>query len=194
MWTISSLSPPTLCPPPFNFLRIRTLSIIPVNCPEVWLKTLPQLTSLQNGLLRLGMRLFSPILVASTLIPLISAVPAGSSITPPPLQPSHFSHSSPRPWTRLRDWIIGSIWDIDHQHCSSKHSSPPSNIHDRYGSDVVLRFHLRQPDEAEALASASQVLFLDIWAITAKFVDIRLADDMVSFSSERFMIFSLIVS
>lgn len=140
------------------------------------------------------MRLFSPILVASTLIPLISAVPAGSSITPPPpLQPSHFTHSNPRPWARLRDWIIGSIWDIDHKHCSSKHSSPPSNIHDRYGSDVVLRFHLRQPDEAEALASASQVLFLDIWAITSKFVDIRLADDMVSFSSKRFMILSLII-
>ncbi|CAP91446.1 putative metallocarboxypeptidase ecm14 [Penicillium rubens] len=126
------------------------------------------------------MRLFSPILVASTLIPLISAVPAGSSITPPPpLQPSYFTHSSPRPWARLRDWIIGSIWDIDHKHRSSKHSSPPSNIHDRYGSDVVLRFHLRQPDEAEALASASQVLFLDIWAITSEFVDIRLADDMI---------------
>jgi extracellular matrix protein 14 len=140
------------------------------------------------------MRLFSPILVASTLIPLISAVPAGSSITPPPpLQPSHFTHSSPRPWARLRDWIIGSIWDIDHKHRSSKHSSPPSNIHDRYGSDVVLRFHLRQPDEAEALASASQVLFLDIWAITSEFVDIRLADDMVSLYSEHFMIFSLII-
>lgn len=140
------------------------------------------------------MRLFSPILVASTLIPLISAVPAGSSITPPPpLLPSHLTHSNPRPWGRLRDWVIGSIWDIDHKRCSSKHSSPPSNIHDRYGSDVVLRFHLRQPGEAEALASASQVLFLDIWAITSKFVDIRLADDMVSYSSERLMIVSLII-
>lgn len=139
------------------------------------------------------MRLFSPILVASTLIPLISAVPAGSSITPPPpLQPSHFTHSNPRPWGRLRDWVIGSIWDIDHKRCSSKHS-PPSNIHDRYGSDVVLRFHLRQADEAEALAAASQVLFLDIWAITSKFVDIRLADDMVRFSSRRFIIVPLII-
>ncbi|KXG54586.1 Peptidase M14, carboxypeptidase A [Penicillium griseofulvum] len=125
------------------------------------------------------MRLLSPILVASTLLPLISAVPAGSSITPPPpLLPVRQPHTNPRPWSRLRDWVIGSIWDIDHKHCS-KHSSPPSNIHDRYGSDVVLRFHLREPEEAEALASASHVLFLDIWAITSKFVDIRLADDMI---------------
>lgn len=140
------------------------------------------------------MRLLSPILVASTLIPLISAVPAGSSITPPPpLLPSHLTHSNPRPWARLRDWVIGSIWDVDHNRCSSKHS-PPSNIHDRYGSDVVLRFHLHQPDEGEALASASQVLFLDIWAITSKFVDIRLADDMVRFSFKRSTIMSLIIS
>jgi extracellular matrix protein 14 len=81
----------------------------------------------------------------------------------------------------VRDWVIGSIWGIDPKHCSSKDSSPPSNIYARYGSDVVLRFHLRQPNEAAALSSASQVLFLDIWAITSDFVDIRLAEDMVSF-------------
>ncbi|KAJ5143922.1 uncharacterized protein N7515_002709 [Penicillium bovifimosum] len=120
------------------------------------------------------------ILVASAFLPLISAVPAGSSITPPPpLQPVRLTHSNPRPWARLRDWVISSIWDIDHTRCSSKHHSPPSNIYDRYGSDVVLRFYLRQPDEAAALASASQVLFLDTWAITSEFVDIRLAEDMI---------------
>jgi extracellular matrix protein 14 len=122
-----------------------------------------------------------PVLVASTLIPLISAVPAGSSITPqPPLQPARLIQSDTRrPWTRLRDWVIGSIWDIDRT--CAKYSSPPSNIHDRYGSDVVLRFHLRQPKEAEALSTASQVLFLDIWAITSEFVDIRMAEEMVRF-------------
>jgi extracellular matrix protein 14 len=52
-------------------------------------------------------------------------------------------------------------------------------VRDRYGSDVVLRFHLRHPDDAEALASASRVLVLDVWAITAQYVDIRLAEDTV---------------
>ncbi|KAJ5228858.1 hypothetical protein N7489_009566 [Penicillium chrysogenum] len=182
MWTISSLSPPdpfvprlSFSPHPYTLdypceLILRTEDTFPNSPTHLFSE---RVTANRHAS-------FSPILVASTLIPLISAVPAGSSITPPPpLQPSHFTHSSPRPWARLRDWIIGSIWDIDHKHRSSKHSSPPSNIHDRYGSDVVLRFHLRQPDEAEALASASQVLFLDIWAITSEFVDIRLADDMI---------------
>jgi extracellular matrix protein 14 len=135
-----------------------------------------------------------PFLVASTFIPLISAVPAGSSITPqPPLQPVRLAHSDPRrPWTRLRDWVIGSIWDIDRT--CSKHSSPPSNIYHRYGSDVVLRFHLRQPDEAEALSTASHVLFLDIWAITSEFVDIRLVDEMVRFSSDLYNTYVLLVN
>jgi extracellular matrix protein 14 len=52
-------------------------------------------------------------------------------------------------------------------------------VRDRYSSDVVLRFHLRHPDDAEALASASRVLVLDVWAITAQYVDIRLAEEMV---------------
>lgn len=115
-----------------------------------------------------------PILVASTFLPLISAVPATPNITPRLVD---VTSNSRRPWTRLRDWVIDSIWDVDRT--CSKYLSPPSNIHHRYGSDVVLRFHLRQPDEAEAVSAASQVLFLDIWAITSEFVDIRLAEEMV---------------
>lgn len=112
------------------------------------------------------------------------AVPAGSSITPPlPLQPlqlgnPHLSDSR-RPWTKLRDWVIESVWGIGHSHCPHRHVGPPANVRDRYENDVVLRFHLRHPDEAEALASASRVLVLDVWAITSDFVDIRLAGDMV---------------
>ena len=128
------------------------------------------------------MHILPALLVCSALINPISAVPAGSSIVPP-LEPqpvqllSHSRSDQRRPWTRFRDWVIESVWGIGH--CPHKHAGPPLNVRERYESDVVLRFQLRHPDDAEALAAASQVLVLDIWAITAEYVDIRLADDMV---------------
>ncbi|KAJ5933666.1 hypothetical protein N7454_005995 [Penicillium verhagenii] len=127
------------------------------------------------------MRLLSALFLYGALIPSIAAIPAGSSIVPPPQpQPAQLlTHvSEPRPWTRLRDWVIDSVWGTGR--CSShKHIGPPLNVRERYETDVVLRFHLRHPEEAEALASASQALVLDVWAITATYVDIRLTDDMI---------------
>lgn len=126
-----------------------------------------------------------PAYLLLTGIPSILAIPAGSSITPqPPLLPAHQLSHPPdprRPWTRLRDWVIESVWGIEHSNCP-KHTQnlPPSNVRDRYESDVVLRFQIRQPEEADALAAASRVLLLDVWAITADYVDIRLTDSMVS--------------
>ncbi|RJE25049.1 hypothetical protein PHISCL_02584 [Aspergillus sclerotialis] len=129
-----------------------------------------------------------PILVSSSiLVNLSSAIPAGSSITPPPpIEPVHILSQSTdpkRPWIRFRDWVIESIWGIPKTpHCQSKDTpSPnlPSKTLARYGSDVVLRFQLQNKEEAEALAEASNILFLDVWASTPEFVDIRLAQDII---------------
>lgn len=87
----------------------------------------------------------------------------------------------------MRDWVIESIWGIskDASHHRSVKASPrsrsPSRSLTRYGSDVVLRFHLRNAEEAEALAEATDVLFLDVWTSTSEFVDIRLAQEVVRF-------------
>ncbi|KAH0536817.1 hypothetical protein FGG08_006350 [Glutinoglossum americanum] len=54
-----------------------------------------------------------------------------------------------------------------------------SNLRARYDEDIVLRFNISSIDEAEALAEATAVLFLDIWESNNEWVDIRLSKDVV---------------
>lgn len=48
-----------------------------------------------------------------------------------------------------------------------------------YTNEVVIRFNVTETDEEEALAKAADRLFLDVWAFTPEYVDIRLHKDDV---------------
>ncbi|KAL8792710.1 MAG: hypothetical protein Q9195_004685 [Heterodermia aff. obscurata] len=62
---------------------------------------------------------------------------------------------------------------------AASRASPPPSLLSRYGGDVVLRFEIRTPEEAAALAEAVDVLFLDVWEFTTEWADIRLSKDIV---------------
>ena len=60
-----------------------------------------------------------------------------------------------------------------------KPSGPPSGLVARYTGDVVLRFNISSITEAEALAEAINVLFLDVWEARDEWVDLRMSKDVV---------------
>ncbi|KAJ4306511.1 putative metallocarboxypeptidase ecm14 [Collariella sp. IMI 366227] len=62
----------------------------------------------------------------------------------------------------------------------AKSLRPGAQIHTRYRNDVVVRFNVTSSEEEGALAKATEQMFLDIWAFTPDYVDIRLDKDDVS--------------
>ncbi|CAI6337370.1 unnamed protein product [Periconia digitata] len=93
-----------------------------------------------------------------------------------------------RPWRALSDIITDKIWSSPEKqaaletHVDSPRvlRTPDSRLLALYGGDTVLRFTIRNADEAAALAEATGVLSLDVWEFNAEWVDIRLAIDAVS--------------
>ncbi|KAK4251123.1 hypothetical protein C7999DRAFT_11178 [Corynascus novoguineensis] len=63
---------------------------------------------------------------------------------------------------------------------STKDSRPGAQLRSRYRNDVVIRFNVTNSEEEGAIAQAVDQMFLDVWAFTPEFVDVRLAKDDVS--------------
>ena len=85
-----------------------------------------------------------------------------------------------RPWRKLADTLIRRIWGSSVQESSSDGSPAEASISSRYGGEVVLRFSISTEEEARSLNEATNILFLDVWQINEKWIDIRIAKDVVS--------------
>lgn len=117
---------------------------------------------------------------------LIAAAPHDHARFPYDAPASH-THT-PRPWRRLSDAIIRRIWRLPEAQKSlglgtdAKHTSDDDSgkqLDTRYGEDVVLRFKIRTAEEAEALAEAADILFLDVWEFNEDWADVRIAKNVV---------------
>ena len=104
------------------------------------------------------------------------------------IPPHQFRGNSGRSWySRTRNALIQTIWGFPSHNPQSNTNgkdstvaSPPPTLLAQYGGDLVLRFDIKSSQEAEALAEAVNVLFLDVWEFTSEWVDIRLSKDVVS--------------
>jgi extracellular matrix protein 14 len=130
----------------------------------LWPATMRQSTFTVLGLLLLGPQL-------------VAAAPHDSVRFPHGAPASH-THA-PRPWRRLSDAIIRRIWGLPEQQTSLGDAERGSQLDMRYGEDVVLRFKIRTAEEAQALANAADILFLDVWEFNDDWADLRIAKDVV---------------
>lgn len=119
-------------------------------------------------------------LVACCSLQVVLAVPpAAPSYRPKPKQQA--------PWRRFTNSVVQKILGLSQGssivNSKSSYTSPSlgasSRSSARYGRDVVLRFNVSTPEEAQSLAVASEELYLDVWEFNEDWVDLRLAKDVV---------------
>ncbi|KAK0392138.1 hypothetical protein NLU13_1636 [Sarocladium strictum] len=133
------------------------------------------------------MRVFSAYAVASLLI--LHPVAAAGVRPHLPFQSTnrhpteyHSSNDRRQPLfpilTKIRDEAVELLFG---RHPTKADADSPSfpDIRALYHNEIVLRFNVTTFDEEAALAEAAARLFLDIWAFTDEFVDIRLHVDVI---------------
>ncbi|KAL6863195.1 putative metallocarboxypeptidase ecm14 [Amphichorda felina] len=81
--------------------------------------------------------------------------------------------------TRLRDGAIEFIFGR-HPTKDADYPPVPNALRTQYANELVLRFNVTNFEEESALAKAADRLFLDVWAFTDDYVDIRLQADEVT--------------
>lgn len=82
--------------------------------------------------------------------------------------------------TKFRDGAIEFVFGM-HPSKEAQSTPVPEALRAQYENELVIRFNVTTPGEEEALAKAADRLFLDVWAFTDEFVDIRIhANDVTS--------------
>lgn len=83
--------------------------------------------------------------------------------------------------TKMRDGAIELIFGAHpSKSTSTADIDDQRRIRYQYANEVVLRFNVSTTDEEAALAEAATRMFLDIWALTTDFVDIRLHSNQIA--------------
>ncbi|KAJ6444190.1 zinc carboxypeptidase domain-containing protein [Purpureocillium lavendulum] len=81
--------------------------------------------------------------------------------------------------TKLRDGTVEFFFGR-HPTKAAKPAKGLGAVRSKYTDELVLRFNVSTTDEEAALSDAAARLFLDVWAFTGDYVDIRLHADEVA--------------
>ncbi|UNI24463.1 Putative metallocarboxypeptidase ecm14 [Purpureocillium takamizusanense] len=114
------------------------------------------------------------------LLPLPEVAAAGIGSYPDHSSPhSESRHTRLFPLlTKLRDGTVEFFFGR-HPTKAAQIAANPSSVRAKYTDELVLRFNVSTADEEAALSDAATRLFLDVWAFTGDYVDIRLHADEV---------------
>lgn len=117
------------------------------------------------------MKLNTVVLLASLAAPNIVH---SAGIGPRPLRSSTTKSTALFPLlTKVRDSAIEFVFGI-HPSKEAQSTPVPEALRTQYDNEIVIRFNVTTPEEEDALAEAADRLFLDVWAFTEDFVDIRI--------------------
>lgn len=118
----------------------------------------------------------STLLASLALTQAVTAVPQQSVYG----SPSNTNHARFPLLTKLRDGAIEAIFGRHPTKVTTNQSPSIDNLRAQYSNELVLRFNVTTTEEETALSDATARLFLDVWAFTEDYVDVRIHADEVS--------------
>lgn len=77
--------------------------------------------------------------------------------------------------TKVYSSLIERFWPHCKEVSSRKQKPQTAKVSSKYSDDVVLRFKIKNQDEAQAFAEAVNTLYLDVWEASRDWADVRLS-------------------